>query len=292
MRGTARTSSQAAAFMRAEPLAAGCALVWIVLVATCGDARSAAVAARSACDTYASTDGADRQTGTLRAPYRSVARLVERTEAGQTACLLGGTFVGDVSIRRGGSPGRALTLTSAPGYRARILGVVYVADTADDVVISNLDLDGRNDHASPSPQINGDRVTLRGNDITNAHTAICVILGGSFERYGRPVGPVVTGNRIHDCGRLPPTRHDHGIYVEGTDGARIVDNLVYDNADWGIHLYPSAQRSYIAHNVVDGNGHGVLFASERARNEYSRAHAPDDNHVEHNVLSNSTIGYD
>ena len=58
--------------------------------------------------------------------------------------------------------------------------------------------------------------------------------------------------------------HDHGIYVEGADNARIVDNVFYANADWGIHLYPDAEGSYIAHNVIDGNGAGLIFAGEAA----------------------------
>ena len=209
---------------------------------------------------------------------------------GEVGCLLGGTFRESVTIRRGGSRGAPLTLTSAPGRRARIVGTLYVADSANNVVISHLNLDGRDGRHSPSPQINGDHVTLRGNNITNGHTGICLILGGSFERYGRARDTLVEGNRIHDCGRLPATNHDHGIYVEGTNGARIVGNLIYDNADWGIHLYPDAQHTYIAHNVIDGNGHGILFAGEGANEEYERAYASNNNVVVRNVITNSTIG--
>src|SRR4029079_9905723 len=119
-------------------------------------------------------------------------------------------------------------------------------------------------------------VTLRGNDITNQHTGICVILGGAFPRYGLAVDPVVEGNRIHDCGRLPRTNHDHGIYVEGTRGARITGNLIYGNADYGVHLYPDADRSLIARNVIEGNGGGVMVAGVAA-GEYPRAYTSDDN---------------
>jgi hypothetical protein len=49
-------------------------------------------------------------------------------------------------------------------------------------------------------------------------------------------------DRMHDCGRLPPTNHDHGVYVEGAVDTVISDSLIYDNANRGIQLFPNAQR--------------------------------------------------
>ena len=231
-------------------------------------------AAQHRCDRYASP-----QPGAVQA-------LLAKLQPGQRGCLRAGTYRGDVSIRRGGRPGAPIHLTSAPGDRATIDGVVWVADSANDVEISALTLDGENRHDVPSPQINGDRVTLRGNDITNRHTGICVILGGAFPRYGIAIDPVVEDNRIHDCGRLPRTNHDHGIYVEGTRGARIVDNLIYGNADYGVHLYPDADGSLVARNVIEGNGGGVIVAGATG-GEYPRAYASDHNLIEDNVISGS-----
>ena len=48
----------------------------------------------------------------------------------------------------------------------------------------------------------------------------------------------ITGNRIHDCGRLPSTNYDHAIYVENTVGLKITDNVIYKNADRAVQLYP------------------------------------------------------
>ena len=69
----------------------------------------------------------------------------------------------------------------------------------------------------------------------------------------------------------PVTGHDHGIYVEGANGVRITNNLIYDNADYGIHLYPDAEGTYVARNVIDGNGGGVIFAGEDSGGEYDRS---------------------
>jgi len=166
-----------------------------------------------------------------------------------------------------------------------------VPDSANDVVFENLVLNGRNAGRTPSPQVNGDRISFSGNEVTNDNSAICFALGGSFEDYGRARDVVVERNRIHNCGRLPADGHDHGIYVEGADNTRIVDNVFYANADWGIHLYPDANGSYIAHNVIDGNGAGLIFAGEAAGGEYTQPYASDNNLVELNIITNSTAGY-
>jgi parallel beta-helix repeat protein len=166
--------------------------------------------------------------------------------------------------------------------------VLWVADDANDVVITHLRLDGSTTGGRPSPQVNGDRVTFRDNDVSNGHTAICFSVGGEFAKFGLAYGTVIAANRIHDCGRLPRTNHDHGIYLEGSRGARVVRNLIYRNADWGVHLYPEADRSYIAHNVIDGNGGGIIVAGEEAGGEYAEPHSSDRNLIELNVITNST----
>jgi parallel beta-helix repeat protein len=217
---------------------------------------------------------------------RSVQRFVDSLRPGQVGCLLPGTYSGDVSIRRGGTRGKPIVLTSATSREARVQGTFWV--DADDVVVKRLRLDGSTTGGAPSPQINGNRVVFRNNDVSNGHTAICFIVGGDFAKFGFAESTVIAGNRIHDCGRLPRTGHDHGIYLEGSRGARVVGNVIYGNADWGIQFYPEADDSYVAHNVIDGNGGGVIIAGESAGGEYDQGHSSDHNRVELNVIANSS----
>jgi len=219
-----------------------------------------------------------------------VQRLVDALRPGEVGCLFPGTYSGSVSIHRGGRPGKPIVLTSA-SRRARVQGTFWVADDADNVVVTRLRLDGSTTGGQPSPQINGDRVVFRDNDVSNDHTGICFIVGGDFADYGLAYGTVIASNRIHDCGRLPRTNHDHGIYVEGSRGARIVRNVIYDNADWGVHLYPEADRTYVAHNIIDGNGGGIIVAGEKAGEEYTQAHSSDHNLIELNVITNSSTAH-
>ena len=153
-----------------------------------------------------------------------------------------------------------------------------MTDQANNVAFQQLDLDGYNRAKLPSPTVNGDNVAFRDNDITNRHTSICFLLGS--REWGRARGAVLERNRIHNCGQLPPTNHHHGIYAEATDNARIVNNWIYDNADRGVQLFPDAQRTYVARNVIDGNGEGVVVSRTSSNNV-----------VENNVISNPVVRY-
>ena len=233
---------------------------------------------RPTCDKVASPFGSNSYAGTVAKPYATVEKLAGSLTKGQTGCLRGGIYQRDVEITRGGSFSAPITITSFPGEQATVLGRLHVADTANNVAIQELTLDGRNGDNLPSPTVNGDNAAFRDNDVTNRHTSICFLLGS--REYGRAKGTVIERNRIHNCGLLPPTNHHHGIYIEAADGARIIDNWIYDNADRGIQMFPDAQRSYIARNVLDGNGQNVVFSRASANNV-----------VENNVISNSIVRY-
>lgn len=114
---------------------------------------------------------------------------------------------------------------------------------------------------------------------------------GSLIGFGEAAGTVIRANLLHDCGSPLNGVHDHAVYVENSDGASIVDNVIWNSAAWGIQFYPYARGSLVAHNVIDGNAGGLVFASEAGGGEYDQDYASSDNTVEHNVISNSTQTY-
>jgi parallel beta-helix repeat protein len=241
-------------------------------------------AATVTCDLYASTSGSDAAAGTSAAPFRTTQKLLNSLSAGQTGCLAAGTYNETVRVNHGGAAGSPIRLTSAPGGRATIVGRFYVPDESNDVVLADLNLNGKNSSELPSPTVNGDRITFTGNDVTDDHTGICFDIGS--RTWGTAVDVVLDGNRIHDCGRLPfgSTNHDHGIYVESTRRVVITNNYVYDNADRGIQLYPDAQGSKVTNNLIDGNGEGIIFSGDDGV-------ASNDNLVTKNIISNSRVRY-
>jgi glycosyltransferase involved in cell wall biosynthesis len=246
-------------------IASICALVALGLVAT------ASAASAGGCAKVASPDGSDSAPGTAGRPYATAQRLVNTLAPGETGCLRAGTYREDLTLAT-----RGVGLASYPGEQATLAGRLRV--TADRVTVERLTLDGRNARDLPSPTINADDVVFRRNNVSSRDSGICFILGSLTEvRH-----PVIKRNRIHDCGQ-PGGIPDHGVYMQHVNGARIVRNTIYDNAERGIKIGPDSQRALIRGNVIDGNPIGLNFSGDESS-------ASSGNVVTHNVISNST-GY-
>jgi parallel beta-helix repeat protein len=236
-------------------------------------AQGANAAPLAECDLVAAPSGLSGALGTLEDPLRSVTDLVNGLTEGQTGCFTQGTFeVGNMTISKPG-----VTLTALDGEAAEIHGRLWLK--GDNITLEGLTLNNENSADLPT-SITGSNVVLRDNEITNDHTAICISVGS--EAYGRAQDTLIEGNRIHDCGRMPATNYDHGIYLEASDGAIVRDNLIYGNADRGIQLYPDADGTLIEGNVIDRNGEGIVFGG-------SPENASDDTIVRHNLITNSRI---
>jgi hypothetical protein len=239
---------------------------------------SATSAAAAGCDTYAHSSGSPSGSGSYEDPYRTAQQALDALAPGGTVCLRSGAkFTADDEIRLQ-EPN--ITLTSAPGERAELKGRIYVTKEGDGATVSELDIDGRNSR-DQALTINGDDVTISGNDYTNSHTGICIIVGSPDPQWGRAHDTVIEDNRIYDCGQLPATNSDHGVYVSAADRTVIRDNWIYDNADRGVQLYSDADHTLITANVIDGNGQGVIFGGDETTSDH--------NVVEHNVITNSKI---
>jgi len=234
------------------------------------------------CDRVASPRGSNSGPGTKSRPLRTVQKLIDVVAPGQTACLRAGTYHGARPYGDGheeirvAQPG--ITLTSYPGERATVVGRLRIEVGADRVTVSDLRLVGTNAHRNSSPTVNADGVVLKGNEITNGNTGICVHVGND---YGAAAGTLIERNRIHHCGQVSPrTDKEHGIYVADADGTRILHNRIHDNADRGVQLYPDADRTLVASNLIDGNGEGVVISGDETN-------ASDHNTVRHNLITNS-----
>lgn len=243
-----------------------------------GLALAATAPASGSCSFVAAPDGSDAASGNEEQPFGSAQALVDSLQPGQTGCLRSGTYAADSQVKIS-TPG--VRLMSYPGEQATLRTRLWVAREGDGVTVADLALDGRSPSGLPSPTINADDVVLRRDDMTNHHTGICVQIG-SAATWGRAHDTLIEASRIHDCGELPATNQDHGIYVEASDDAVIRDNFIYGNADRGIQLYPDAQGTEVTGNVIDGNGEGVIFSGADGT-------ASSNNVVEHNVITNSRI---
>ena len=186
-------------------------------------------------------------------------------------------------------PAAPITITSYPGEWATLYGRLSVEDNVTRVIVQHMTLDGAgapNDGSSklPSPTVHGDNVAFISNEVTNRHTAICFAVGN--ESYGRAYNVEIRGNRIHDCGVLPPTNHQHGIYLHSPCCAQVTDNWIHDNADTGVNLFPNADDNYFARNVIHGNGDNLSFAG---RSKGGVCESSDNNLIENNVMTSPRV---
>jgi parallel beta-helix repeat protein len=254
----------------------------IVLGTVATFALTASAEAGATCDRVASPTGSDSAQGTPAAPFKTAQRLVKSLQPGQTGCLRAGTYSENVMVSNSGTANAPVTLTSYPGETATIVGRFWISRGANYVTVDSLNLNGVNQNMLPSPTINADHATFSNDDVTNGHTAICFLLGSA---WGSADSTLIFRDRIHDCGIMPPQNHEHGIYVESASNTRIEWNLIYDNADRGIQLYPDAQSTIVDHNVIDGNGENVDFSGAGGLSS-SNANVYD------NIISNAAVRSD
>jgi len=243
----------------------------------------------SGCHRVVSPSGNDKAAGTEAAPFRTFKQLISVLGPGQYGCLRGGVYDEDPTIRRSGTPAAPITITSYPGEWATLYGRLSVEDDVTRVIVSHMTLDGAgapDDGSSklPSPTVHGDGVAFISNEVTNGHTAICFAVGN--ESYGRAYNVEIRGNRIHDCGVLPPTNHQHGIYLHSPCCAQVTDNWIHDNADTGVNLFPNADDNYFARNVIHGNGDNLSFAG---RSKGGVCESSDSNLIENNVMTSPRV---
>ena len=262
-------------------LALSSILILMLTALFAGQAQAASNS--STCNLYVAPGGSDNATGSASEPFASVQHLANTLTAGQTGCVRG-NYTEEVTVTNSGQASAPITITSYPGERATLTGRLWIHQDANYVTVSDMNLNGRNTNELPSPDTNAANTTFTADDVTNEHTAICFDIG-SDTTYGHATNTLIQGNRIHDCGKLPAANHDHGIYVESSTGAQILENVIYDNSDRGIQLYPNAQQTTIEHNIIDSNGEGIIFSGDFGD-------ASSNNTITNNIITNSTLRSD
>jgi hypothetical protein len=235
-----------------------------------------------ACHRVASPLGSDAAAGTLAAPYRTAQKLADSLASGQRGCLRAGTYTSSSGYVLG-LDHAGVTIRSYPGERARLVGTVNVRNSAVGVMLSHLEIEGTG--GSNTVKIYAEDVVVQDSTITNlGRGSSCMILG-SNSGYGQAARPVIRRNRFHDCGSAANGNKDHGIYAQNVVEGEIIGNLFWNSAAYAIQLYPNAQRTRFAHNVIDGDSPsvrgGILFGGDSS-------YKSNDNVVEHNVIAYAT----
>lgn len=252
--------------------------LFLTLLATAAlaAAPAPASAAVDSCDKYASVGGSDAfGSGARDSPWQTVDKLLANLDDGQAGCLIGsGIFDAPVDMETGGgTPSAPVTLRSENlATRATIRGLFWVRAPVTDLIITGVKLDGGTFMGIALP-IDGDRITLLGNEITRDSTNGACLYGGN---EGGDIADDlrVEGNRIHNCA--------NGVQLVATRRATVTDNTIFRNAGRGVQLLPDADDSTVEQNVIAYNsGQGVQFGGDAPRTS-------DRNAVRRNVITNNT----
>jgi hypothetical protein len=240
----------------------------------------------ASCTRYAAPLGSDVNPGSRLRPFKTAQRLVDSLSPGATGCLRAGTYsasTGDVVVRfaHSGSPRARITVRSFPGERAKLRGIVIVPNGSDDVTLDSLAIEGTGGQITVN--IYAADVIVENSNITNAWRGDSCMILGSNSGYGQAVRTIVRDSRFHECGSIAHGNHDHAIYANNLVDGRIVRNLFWDSAAYAIHLYPNAQRTLVARNIIDGGAPslrgGILFGGD------SGYPASSGNIVEYNIIA-------
>jgi hypothetical protein len=197
--------------------------------------------------------------------------VAESLDAGDVGCLRAGAYGGDSVYFE--APGAELR--SYPGELATITAFMEVVPEAAGAHIHHLRFDASHHDNEVGIKLQADRTQFTDNELTKGGNGICLLAG----TYHPAAGIVIERNRIYDCGPAS-SKYMHQIYLQNTRGAIVRWNILTGNAGgWGVHLYANADDSLIAHNIIDGNHGGVIFAGD------------DEATSDRNVVRNNAITY-
>ena len=224
---------------------------------------------------YVSTKGHDSADGSRKHPWRTIAHAASHAGRGSTVHVAAGRYAGPLTLGRSGAPGSRIRFVSDTRWGARIratsTGSVAVVQVAGDYVdFVGFDVSGRGGDGTAGIVVpgNGDRVI--GNHVHDVVVACDggtnggggIVAGGGNPDY-RNHDIQVIGNLVHDVVGTPTRRcvGVQGIYAS-VARVRIVNNVVYRNADDCITSWHAATHLTIANNTsLDCPGAGIKVSS-------------------------------
>jgi len=215
--------------------------------------RGPAASLRSVGGFYAAPGGTAAGDGTRARPWDLATALAGgrgAVGAGDTIWLRGGTYAGTFEARVAGTSAAPVIVRQYPGERATIDGSLhargaFVTYWGFEITQSNPVANGKNALETYGP--NCRFVNLIVHD-AGAQGVSFWETEGTAELYG---------SIIYDNGTHPGL--DHGIYAANDGGEKwIVDNVVFDNLAYGIHVYAGPRHPVLTDVHVRGN---VAFAT-------------------------------
>jgi hypothetical protein len=213
---------------------------------------------------YVSPSGADGNTGSQSAPWKTLGKAMSTLKAGQTAYLRAGTYeeaiggscgssYNTLSWKGSGSSSAPITILGYPGEEKQAIVKTRIQMEGSWLKLGNMVIEHNNAYDGDTAACLGSRAIgisgpdneVSGLEIRNIGETGVLFHSGSLR--GKALR-----NYIHDVGR-ENTNQDHGFYVQGS-GHLIANNVVVrPRGGYGIHLYSSPSNVIVAQNTVIGS---------------------------------------
>ncbi|MBW0101550.1 right-handed parallel beta-helix repeat-containing protein [Pseudonocardia sp. KRD291] len=216
-----------------------------------------------------SPTGDDDGPGTSAAPLRTIEAAAEAAVPGTTVVVAPGTYAGSFRTGRSGRPDARVTYVSEVRWGAKLVGdgedeQVWRND-GDHVDIRGFDISGTNVDGLLDT---GSFVRMVGNHVHGFRAGTCL----STYKVDYALRDIdVIGNVVHGCG---DSSLDHGIYP-GHPGGRVLNNISYGNAGFGIHCWHNCNSLVIANNLVFDNDEGGILIGQGDGPNYGDVAAGD-----------------
>ncbi|MDE3066493.1 MAG: right-handed parallel beta-helix repeat-containing protein [Verrucomicrobiota bacterium] len=222
-----------------------------------------------AADWYVAPSGTPSGPGTLAQPYDLATALSGQVgQPGDTFWLTGGNYTfGHVDTKIQGAPGQAITFESAPGEWARVDGSLTFWDSAGYVTLRDLELyssDTNRVSAETNAYFNPTDIhPLTGIASYVPNMRFINLVVHDETREGIYISQQAPSNLVYGCliynngWSSPDNAEGHGIYVQGSNGGRVIENnIVFNNAGADLHVYDNGTNNfdrYLSGITLDGN---------------------------------------
>ncbi|HEU4628911.1 MAG TPA: right-handed parallel beta-helix repeat-containing protein [Gemmatimonadaceae bacterium] len=185
---------------------------------------------------YVSPAGSASGDGSYANPWDLATALAQpaAVQPGDTVWVLGGTYKGRYTSHLTGAPGTPIVLRQYPGQRATIDGSLLVLGGS--TVYWGFEV---MDSDASRPAIIG--VNVKGPNTKFVNLVVHDHGDNGFGFWSEAPDAEIYGSIIYNNGRQSNTRGSaHGIYAQNGSGRkRIVDNVLFNQFAYGIHVYGS-----------------------------------------------------
>ena len=191
--------------------------------------------------------GSDANSGSDRAPWRTLAKAFASLNPGETALVKAGTYAEQLAPT-GAASGTAAapkTLAAYPGHAPVLIGEIRADGLKHwrfrGLTLAPVDRDTAFHARGPSRYLEFVRVVFRDCPLGSGMVAERTCSDIQWFRCA-----------FRNNGRAG-TVHDHGLYLKGSNCV-VAQSLFAGNSSYGVHLYPAARDNFVVNNTVVDNG--------------------------------------